>query len=63
MKNKKDELRQRELDQLDYNDPQRIILEKKYREEKVKSDSMISQKKSEIEQKISEYELKIKKEY
>ena len=59
----KDELRQRELDQLDYNDPQRIILEKKYREEKVKSDSMISQKKSEIEQKISEYELKIKKEY
>ncbi len=59
----KDELRQRELDQLDYNDPQRIILEKKYREEKVKSDSMISQKKSEIEQKISEYELKIKKGY
>jgi len=28
----KDELRQRELEQLDYNDPQRIILEKKFRE-------------------------------
>jgi hypothetical protein len=59
----KDELRQRQLEELDYNDPQRIILEKKYGEEKAKSNSMISQKKSEIEQKISEYELKIKKEY
>ena len=26
----KDELRQRELEQLDYNDPQRIILEKHF---------------------------------
>ena len=47
----KDELRQRELEQLDYNDPQRIILEKKYGEEKAKSNSMISQKNQKLNKK------------
>ena len=60
---KKEELRERQLEELDINDPQREVLERKFGEERARISSMISQKNSEIEQKISEYEMKLKKNY
>ena len=60
---KKEELRERQLEELDINDPQREVLERKFGEERARISSIISQKNSEIEQKISEYEMKLKKNY
>ena len=56
-KRQKDELRERQLEQLSINDPRREILKKQIEDEKKETKFLITKKNEEIEQKLYNYEM------
>ena len=55
-------MREKELENLDNNDPQKILLEKQYEEEREKVSKIILEKTKEIERKVNEYEIQLRNE-
>ena len=59
---RKEVMREKELENLDNNDPQKILLEKQYEEEREKVSKIILEKTKEIERKVNEYEIQLRNE-
>jgi hypothetical protein len=59
---RKEIMHEKELENLDNNDPQKILLEKQYEEEREKLSKIISEKTKEIERKVNEYEIQLRNE-